>query len=119
MCHIRGKRTRYRQYTLDGEETALFMKYYNVPIIEINNVKQKLVGESIDWAKGVVVTLYEEVGANFDTHGTVSVMVARAYEYYLKEQFELQMFPFGNLSRIRPLALAHRVCVCRLPGPVP
>jgi hypothetical protein len=43
VCHIPGKReVRYRQYELDVDEVRLFLKYYNVPVIEINNVKVKV-----------------------------------------------------------------------------
>lgn len=94
---INNQKVYYRSYSLDAEENELFMKYYNIPTMQIENVKQKVVGETIDWDKNVKISLYHESASKYQTKGgVISVMIYKEYEYYLKEEYEMYDFPFDH-----------------------
>ena len=88
--------TYVKSYSLSAEETKLFLEYYSVPIISIENLKTEAGSPPINWEDDNRITLYFEAlekESKFK-EGQLSIMWSRDYEYVMKEVFELDKFPF-------------------------
>ena len=85
-----------KSYNLTKEEAQLFLEYYSVPIIAIENIKTSAGDPPINWEEDNRIALYFE-GLEKESkfkEGQLSIMWSRDYEFVMKEVFELQHFPF-------------------------
>lgn len=102
---IDGRKILFRHYALTEEESKLFLKYYNAPVISIHNVYNPN-NEHFHWAEDMQITLYHELldEEGLDHHhldinkGVISVMLHKDYENSVQKFFELATFPFDYQS---------------------
>lgn len=85
-----------KSYSLTADETKLFMDYYSVPVVQVDNLYTEAGSSPINWEDNNRVTLYFEAIAPDSKlkDGQLSIMWTRDYEYIMKEVFELHYFPF-------------------------
>lgn len=103
--NIGDKKILYRHYALTENETKLFLKYYNAPVISIHNVHNPGIVH-FHWTDDMQIILYHELldEKGLDHHhlditkGVISVMLVRDYESWVKKFFELETFPFDYQS---------------------
>lgn len=92
---INGQTMYCCHYTLDDDEVRRFLKYYNVPVIQVENVKKRHNLDAINWDEHLQITLYHEAPHQHSTKdGVISIMIAKDYEFFLKQVFELHHFPY-------------------------
>jgi hypothetical protein len=90
---IDGKSTWFRAYNLTADEVAIFLNFYDVPVLTVENIKSDDIPE---WTEDNRISLYQEAMAEDSKKGSLSVMWTRDYDFTCKEVFELRTFPYGE-----------------------
>lgn len=90
-ANVGDNTTWFRAYNLTPEEVEIFLNFYNVPVVSVENIK----GDDVpNFNEDSRITLYHESVSPNSKKGALSVMWTRDYDFVCKEVFELQTFPF-------------------------